>query len=529
MKSERESVLFYNGSILTMEPGPQPEAVLVRDGRIAAVGGREILELRQPDTRMCDLGGCTLVPSFIDPHSHITAFASTLRLAPLSGAAGFDQLRELLRAFLEEHPPAEGDWLMGFGYDHNSLKEKTHPTRQLLDQVSSEIPILISHASGHMGVANTAALQAAGITADTPDPAGGRIGREQDGREPNGYLEEKAFMAMGRKCPAPSPELQRSLLREAQRQYLRYGITTVQDGLTGSAEWAMLKDAALAGDLETDVVAFVDENACPELLDTEKSYLTYRNRLKIGGYKLVLDGSPQGRTAWLSRPYEPAAEGYSGYPTYRDDQVEAFVRRAGEAGVQLLTHCNGDAASEQLLRAWEKVGGKPGLRPVMIHAQTVRLDQLPRLKALGMIPSFFVAHVYYWGDVHLQNLGMERASRISPAKSALRLEIPFTFHQDTPVLPPDMLETIRCAVLRQTKGGVLLGEDERLTPEEALYAVTRNAAYQYFEEDQKGSIRAGKLADLVVLSDDPRRTEPEELTGIRVLETIKEGKTLYQA
>lgn len=164
----------------------------------------------------------------------------------------------------------------------------------------------------------------------------------------------------------------------------------------------------------------------------------------------------------------------------------------------------------------------------MIHAQLLRRDQLSALRSLGMIPSFFVAHTYYWGDVHIRNFGLARASAISPAASALREGLPFTFHQDTPVLPPDMLTAVGCAVTRTTRTGRVLGEEERLLPLDALRAVTVNAAYQYFEEDRKGSIREGKLADFVLLDENPLTVEPGRIRDIRVLRTIKEGVTVYE-
>ena len=205
-----------------------------------------------------------------------------------------------------------------------------------------------------------------------------------------------------------------------------------------------------------------------------------------------------------------------------------YIKRAIDEDKQILAHCNGDAAAEQYLKVYEKLKCDKDIRPVMIHAQMLRADQLPRLKKVGMIPSFFVAHVYHWGDTHIKNLGLERASQISLAKSALENKILFTFHQDSPVIEPNMLETIWCAVNRKTKNGVILGENQRISPIDALKAVTINAAYQYFEEDIKGSIETGKQADFVILNENPIEVEPDKIKDIIVLETIKNGEVIYK-
>lgn len=517
-----DSTLFFGGNIITME-GDCPESVLVEDGVVRRTGR----SCGQKGARPFDLKGATLLPAFIDSHSHITALAQTLGLAPLEKARCFGDIAAALRSFAQENPSVS--WISGFGYDHNFLKEKAHPTRQVLDKAVGDRPCVIAHASGHMGVANTAALRILGITQSTPDPDGGRIGREPDG-QPSGYLEETAFTSAS--IPRPGLEEQCRLMEKAQQVYLRYGITTVQDGYTRKPEWQLLKAMADSGRLTVDTVCYPD---CSELFDLPDYCAAYaggyHNRLRIGGYKIFLDGSPQGRTAWMSQPYLGAEKEYYGYPIYDDDQVTAFMEQALQTGRQLLAHCNGDAAAQQMIDAYARAlqtTGKPGVRPVMIHAQLVRPDQLQRMAQLGMMASFFVAHTYYWGDIHLQTFGPQRAMRISPAKTALRAGVRFTLHQDSPVLPPDMLNTVWCAVNRVTRQGAALSQEECLTPYEALRAVTLDAAYQYGEEERKGSIRPGKLADFVVLDQNPLQTDPQAIKDIQVLCTIKEGRILYE-
>ena len=209
-----------------------------------------------------------------------------------------------------------------------------------------------------------------------------------------------------------------------------------------------------------------------------------------------------------------------------------LVCRAGAEGMQLLAHCNGDAACAQYLAVLEAAAREgvdlAAMRPVVIHAQLLGRDQLPAVKRLGAIPSFFVAHVYHWGDIHRENLGPGRADRISPAGSAAELGIPFTFHTDAPVIPPDILETVWCAVNRTARSGRRLGPEERVDVRTALKAVTANAAFQYFEERDKGTLTPGKRADMVVLDRDPLAVPPEELRAIQVLETWKDGVPIFR-
>lgn len=230
----------------------------------------------------------------------------------------------------------------------------------------------------------------------------------------------------------------------------------------------------------------------------------------------------------MTEPYEGAEDGYSGYPVYTDEQVKGFMREAAQDRMQILVHCNGDAAAQQMIDAYRETRRKDvDIRPVMIHAQLVREDQLEEMKQIGILPSFFIAHIYYWGEVHRKNFGEKRASSISPAKAAAGLEIAYTFHQDTPVVQPNMMETLWCAVNRISKEGNVLGAGQRLTPFEALKGITVNAAYQYFEEAEKGTLECGKKADFTVLDRNPLKVSAEQLRDISVSAVIKDGKLMY--
>ena len=529
--------LYYGGDIVTMrEETDTPEAVLVTDGKISYVG--ELEEARRqclPGAEEINLKGKTLMPSFIDPHSHIAMLAQYTDFANLGKCTSFKDLAVTLSDWLKEKRLAEGEVLVGYGYDHNFLDEQQHPTKEVLDRVSDTIPVCILHTSGHMCVANSVLLRECGITADTPDPEGGKFGREEDGT-PNGYIEEVPAMV---KVLIPvfsrvKADFARQL-EKAQQIYLKYGITTVQDGSTNASGFQKLAECAKEQVFHLDVVSYVLADDLEKTAEEYPEYYQkYHNRLKIGGAKIILDGSPQGRSAWLRKPYE-GEKTYCGYPAHTQEETDRWVEMAVEKGYQLLAHCNGDAASGQYLAAFEKAAAKTpenpekirALRPVMIHCQTVGDDQLDEMKELGMIPSIFVAHTWYWGDVHLKNLGSVRGAHISPARAAMERGLIYNFHQDTPVVEPDMLHTVWCAVNRVTRSGKPIGQEQCIGVYEALKGVTVHGAYAYHEEERKGTLEAGKLADMVILDRNPLKTDKMQIRDIQVLETIKEGKTLY--
>lgn len=526
---------FYtNGTILTMEDDAlYAEAVCVEQGRIKAVGSvQDVMALREDGDEVIDLNGAVLMPGFIDAHSHFVGAANAMTQCDLSLCKDFAEIIEEMRTFREKRSLQKDAWIVGCNYDQNFLAEGRHPDKTVLDQISSENPVLLIHASSHMGVTNSRGLEIQGITEKTEDCPGGRYGRVGDTKEPDGYMEEKAFLEFQTKLPMTSMEELMRLIGEAQKMYASYGVTTVQDGMVGKPLFQLLKYASGAGLLKLDVVGYADVMTASDLMELEPEYDgQYQKHFKLGGFKVFLDGSPQGRTAWMTAPYE-GDDTYCGYPIHSDEKLRAYIAIALDKKQQLLAHCNGDAAAEQYITQFEKElearGEKDSNRAVMIHAQLVRKDQLPRMKAIGMIPSFFVAHTYYWGDIHMKNFGPERGSQISPVKDAVDYGMKYTFHQDTPVVPPDMMRTASCAVNRVSRTGQVIGENQRITVLEALKGITSYAAYQYHEEKEKGTIAAGKYADFVVLDKNPLETDAEALTDIQVLMTLKENEVIYR-
>ena len=530
MKSNEK--LYFNGDIITLEDELYVESVLIRDGKIHKVGKKDdLLKVAKEDVELIDLEGRTLIPAFIDAHSHFSGYASSFTQVDLSETINFDEIAEAIERFIKKTNLEPGKWIQAIGYDQNQLEEKKHPSKEILDKVAPNNPVIIKHKSGHMGVVNTLGLKELGITIDTPDPEGGLYGKENG--ELTGYLEENAFFNNLEKLPMVSNEEFMQNLIKAQNAYAGYGIATAQEGFIIEALADILDYLRKSSMLKIDLIGFLDISKADVLRPRfESCFKKYDNHFKIGGYKTFLDGSPQGRTAWMRTPYKGEEKDYYAYGTQTDSEIEEKLEKALNEDTQILVHCNGDAACQQYIdqyrAAKEKTKSINDIRPVIIHAQLLDRDQLDDVKALNMIPSFFLAHVYYWGDTHIKNFGLERASRISLAKSAQNKGIIYTLHQDSPVIEPNMIETIWCAVNRITKGGVILGPDERITPLDALKAVTKNCAYQYFEEDIKGSIKEGKLADLVILDKNILKVERDNIRDVQVLETIKEGETIFK-
>ena len=547
--------IFHGGPILTMagtaadgSADPQPEAVAVAGERIVSTGDLDrVMAYRGDQTRVVDLDGRALLPGFIDAHGHLTFQARTAAMAdlqppPAGPVSNIAQLQAALQEQAKTIDAGPGDWLVGSGYDDSLLAEQRHPTKFDLDDLFPLNPVALIHVSGHLAVANSKALDHLGYDDDTPDPEGGVIRRVEGSNEPNGVLEETAIYSLFSAAPAPDLDTALALLERAQTVYARHGLTTAQDGATDLASLGLLQQAAAKHRLFLDVITYPRGTEVRGALENDRDlekydFGDYNGRLKVGGIKLVLDGSPQGKTAFLSQPFEVPPDGqgpdYRGYPIMNQDVVNGHVDFFHQNGVRMLAHANGDAAGDQLIQALRHSANKRALgdhRTVMIHSQIMRPEQLEALADLGVVPSFFVAHTFFWGDWHRDSvLGPRRADFISPLRSAQRLGIPFTIHNDAPIVPPDVMRLVWTAVNRRTRSGDILGPKERVGVMTALRATTINAARQHFEEDSKGSIEVGKQADLVILESDPRDTKMEDLADLQVVETFARGKSVYKA
>ncbi|MBV1907177.1 MAG: amidohydrolase [Pseudomonadales bacterium] len=539
--SMRADRIFVGEHILTLDDKyPDASALAIRNGKILWVGNRaDIIEWQTDETVITELGEHALLPGFIDAHGHLSFAAKTINFAnvaspPVGPVSTIKSMQNVLKQYIAQRSFTNEEWIIGMGYDDSLLEEKRHPNRDDLDAVILERPLALIHVSGHLVVLNSLALKKIGINAQSINPEGGVIRRRPSSTTPNGILEETAARSVQAHMFAPSKHPAQDL-KKTLETYASYGITTVQDGASSLSAYQMYTALADKEPFKLDVVVYPlanDNNfELPDTLDVN----TYVNRLKFGGVKLVLDGSPQGKTAYLTEPYLIPPTGkpsnYRGYPTLDQATVNARIKKYLSKNIQILAHANGDAAADMLVDALAKTEKKISLgdhRTVMIHAQTVREDQLDLIKMLSIIPSYFSAHSYYWGDWHRDSvLGKSRASRISPARTTLERDIPFTIHNDAPIVPPDIIRLIWATVNRQTRSGKTLGKAQRISALEAIKATTANAAYQYFEEDTKGTLTPGKLADLVILSDNPTRVDAQDIKKIRVLETISHGKVVY--
>jgi predicted amidohydrolase YtcJ len=539
--AQQADLIFAGENIITMDAS-DAVAVAVRGDRIVAGGSRaEVFELRGDDTRVIELGDRALLPGFIDAHGHfsgVSRYAALLDLSspPVGGVTSIEDIVRALRLRIEAEQIPAGDLVFGFGYDDSLLAEGRHPNRDDLDRASTNHPIVVRHVSGHLLAANTMALEQAGLSSSTQNPEGGIIRRRAGSNEPDGVMEETAMGAFPGSTGNMGPEELSQLRRDAIDIYAGYGITTIQDANMSTAYADLMRAEAEAEPYAVDIVAFIMANP---LSDEELQAVShdeyYTGGFRVGGVKFTLDGSPQGRTAWMSQPYTQGPPGqsadYVAYPSYSPEAYKARMPGLLARGVPVLAHANGDAAIQLMIDGIaEAVSGNvlPDHRSVAIHAQLARPDQLTQFKELGIIPSYYAAHPYFWGDWHRLSFGEERASFISPVKATVELGIPYTVHNDSPVVPPNIMRLVSITVNRLTRSGHVLGPDQRASVMEALYAVTQGAAYQYFEEDEKGSITVGKRADFVILEQNPLTVDPLDLEDIAIVETFARGLSVYR-
>jgi predicted amidohydrolase YtcJ len=537
--------IYTGGPILTINDAqPTTEAVAVKDGRILAVGSlTDIMTYQGDGTDLFDLDGRAMLPGFVDSHGHVVmgglqALSANLLAPPDGEVRDIASLQDTLRKWAEDNAEAVDrvQMIVGFGYDNAQLAELRHPTREDLDAVSTELPIMIVHQSGHLGVANSKALELAGISAASQNPPGGVIQRDANG-EPNGVLEEYAFFtALVPMLAQLGPEGIAAFARSGSKLWASYGYTTAQDGRSSAGIVEALKAVDAEGGLPVDVVAYPDVLEGKDYIAANTSK-DYSGHVRVGGCKLTIDGSPQGFTALRDRPYyDPVGDyppGYAGYAAVTMEQVQDAVNWCYENGLQILTHANGEGASDMLIAAIgaaQAQYGDPGNRPVLIHGQFLREDQIDAYKALGVFPSLFPMHTFYWGDWHRDHtVGPVNADNISPTGWLVERGMMFGSHHDAPVAFPDSMRILDATVTRRTRSGDILGPDQRVDVMTALKAITIWPAWQHFEEDDKGSIEVGKLADFVLLSEDPTAVDPETLDQLRVMATIKEDEVIYEA
>ena len=550
--------IFTGGTIVTLDPAaPQVEAIAVGGGRILALGTQaEVMASATDATEVIDLQGAVLLPAFIDAHGHFMNAPQMVKWVNVQGvpAGPVTSIADILTA-IRDHVAKwalkPGDWIIGYGYDVTNLSDGRQLTRDDLDAAFPDNPILLLHVSNHGCVLNSGGFAFFGIDETTETPEGGMILRKPGTTIPEGLLMEQAFAPVFAALPQPSQEDLLENLDAAQQFYASAGVATAQEGGTHAADLKFLIKAAEQGRFYIDVVSLPFVMELPQLVaeyfptfrggpmelpDTASaSFGSYSNRLKLAGVKIPLDGSPQGKTAFWSEPLltpGPAGEAdWKGIPLFPPELVNKAVAEFVAKEVPIFFHVNGDAAIDMMIDAVRASGRTNATdhRTTAIHSQCMRPDQIAAYVELGITPSFFTLHTFYWGDIHLENLGQERAFFISPMATAQRAGIRFTNHTDFSVTPMEPMRMMHSAMTRRARSGTVIGPDQVVDAMTALKAITIDAAWQIREEDLKGTLAVGKLADLVILDANPLTVPVDDLLAIRVIETFKEGTSVYRA
>lgn len=536
--------IWTGGPIITMnDAAMRADAVAIKDGKILAVGSKDdVLRTKGDKTEVIDLGGRALLPGFVDAHGHVMmgglqALSANMLAPPDGKVTDIAGLQQTLKDWAEANKEnvSKAKLIIGFGYDQSQLKELRAPTKEELDAVSTEYPVVVVHQSGHFGALNSKALELVGYTAETKDPDGGVIQRKPGTTEPNGVLEETAWIGVAPKLLGNIGPIGMRVMAEAGADmWASYGYTTAQEGRSNQGLDTVLKAVAADGKLKIDVVSYPDVLLGRDHIKDNVS-AEYKNGFRIGGAKLTIDGSPQGFTAWRDRPYYAPVgnfpKGYLGYPAASGEQVISAIDWAYENNIQILTHVSGEAAGDLMITALRLAENKHGAddrRPVLIHGHFEREDQVDSFVRLGVFPSLFPMHTFYWGDWHRDHtVGPELAQNISPTGWYLKRGSKFSTHHDAPVAFPDSMRILDATVTRRSRSGDIIGPLQRVDVMTALKGMTIWPAYQHFEDKNKGSIETGKLADFVILSADPTAVEPDNLDQLTVAETIKKGNSIY--
>lgn len=542
--AQTADTIYHGGSILTMA-GKAPayvEALSVKDGKILAAGAKgAVLKAKGEATKVVDLGGKTLLPGFIDGHGHyinslLVANQCKLYAPPSGPGKDVPGIIAELKKFAADRNVPKGEMIMGYGYDDTVMPGGRLLNRDDLDAAFPDNPVRIDHVSMHGCVLSSLALKKYGISAATKTAPGGVIVRKPGTEEPWGLIMETAFLPVHEQTEKMSAAQETERTRAGQMLYAEAGITTAHEGSTQLTHLQTMKRASDAGANIIDVVAYPFITDLDRVLEAfpVANWGRYDKRLKIGGVKITVDGSPQGRTAFFTTPYLTGGPGgekeWKGEPTFPQHIVNSMVKRVYELNVPLILHCNGDAAIDAFLTAYEHARGGNYSRPwnvTTIHTQFMRRDHIPKFVKYNVRPSFYTLHTFYFADAHRANRGKEQTAYISPMRDAIDAGLHPSNHTDFVVAPLDQMTMLWTAVNRVSRAGAAIGSEQRVTPFEGLKCMTEWAAEQYDEQATKGTLEPGKLADLVILDKDPLKVAAMAIKDIRVVETLKEGKTIY--
>ncbi|WP_212004906.1 amidohydrolase [Chitinophaga sp. HK235] len=559
---------IIKGIVRTMEEDVNPvakpsECVVITGDQISFVGSFQDAQnnyYQEGKTEIIDCSNNLVIPGFMDAHAHIGIASLASPLADLSGppyghVTSIPILQDSMKAYIaRNYPPHSNTMVIGNNYDDSQLEGHAQPTKEDLDKIDPDHPIYVAHISGHMGVANSKFLQILNFNDNTPDTVKGGILIKNKGKLTGLLLENVHLYALSVALSLATPpgltpeqkyQTQLALLKEQEKLWFKYGITTMCEGRANPELIALIRRANQEDKLTGDYIVLPDYDSNADLDQFKDNYNKYDKHFKIGAIKLTLDGSPQGKSAFLSEPYKTPMIGqdsatYHGHPNYNYQTALANVRRVEQAGMPVHIHINGDSAIDMALSIFETLKkeknaqGEPLIKQqtpnVLIHCQTSRKDQLQKMKNLQpyVMQSFFPTHVYVWGDWYVQNvLGNPRAQYISPLKDADDLLLDFTIHTDAPITPPDLLAGVYGAVNRITQTGNPLGQDQRIRVYRALRAITKDVARQWGEQTTKGKLAIGYKADIIVLDNDIINADPKKIKDAKVLYTFKDGKPVF--
>ncbi len=524
--------IFRNGPIITVDPAtPSPEAVAVQGNRITRVGALgEVMAEAGPGTTTVDLDGRALLPGLNDNHTHPISFGQGLGQIDASPAAA-PALAAVQEAFRARACEQSSGWLLGRGYDDSRLDVHRHPTRFELDEATGDRPALLVRTCGHLAVANSAALTLAGVDADMDDPVGGQIDRDRHG-EPTGLLRETAMKLVSDHIPAPTIADMKDALRAAGKRFNEYGITSVGEAaISNGRQFSAYQELATSGELPM-------RTFCMMLIDDTLDDLARLGIqtgfgdawFRVGPAKVFQDGSGGGRTAAMSVDYRNDP-GNRGITIYDQDELNERFTRAHAAGFQMAAHAIGDRAISMILTAYETAlaaNPRPDARPRIEHCGMCTPEHLRRMKAIGALAIPQPSFIYYLGDSYIENFTGEQLAMAYPGRSWFDAGIVAVGSSDVPVVSCDPFVNWRSAVTRSTQDGQYMGPNQGVTIDEAIRMFTINGAYGSFEESIKGSISEGKLADLTVLSADPRTVEPDALNTLRADLTMIDGRVVFQ-
>ena len=524
-------LIIRNANIITIEPeNPRAQALAIRDGKFVGVGSNEeVIDLKGPETQIWDLTNQTILPGFIDAHTHVLSSGTRHVLQVDCDLRSISGIQEALAKKAQSVP--EEQWVLGFKFDDTKTTEGRFLNRHDLDAVSTQHPIMVAHQAGHVYFFNSKGLATAGFLNGAANPPGGRLGRSQKDGNLNGMIYGRAIDRVQTQALSnPTPKDRHQGLELICRMFAKAGLTSVHDAMVSNEDLRIYQEAKDNDHLPLRVYLLMYRDHFPALRDAGIRTGLGDERLRIGGIKMVADGAIATRTAYLSAPYV-GSQCEHGLLTMDPEETEHNVLEMHKAGFQVCIHSNGDSAIDMVLTAYEKAQKsypRKDPRHRIEHCSVVNPEILKRMKDLGCVATPFCSYVYYHGE-KMPFYGRERLQWMFAQRSFIDNGIISTGAADYPCSPLSPLMGIQSCVTREDSSGNVWGSSQRISIEEALKIYTINGAYASFEEGIKGSIKIGKLADLVILTEDPTAVDPRKIKDIRVQRTIVGGVTIYEA